>query len=49
MSIINQFRKLMTLDADMNTADIESRFEQIAKMLFEGFAIQKDKTKYLFK
>ena len=39
----------MTLDADMNTADIERRFEQIAKMLFEGFAIQKDKTKYLFK
>ena len=39
----------MTLDADMNTSDIEERFEQIAKMLFERFAVQKGETKYLFK
>lgn len=25
----------MTLDANMNTSDIEERFEQIAKVLFE--------------
>ena len=41
MNQIEQLRALMTLDADMNTSDIERRFEQIAKMLFEYFAIQK--------
>ncbi|MBO4840357.1 MAG: hypothetical protein J5524_04575 [Bacteroidaceae bacterium] len=49
MNQIEQLRALMTLDADMNTSDIERRFEQIAKMLFEYFAIQKGETKYLFK
>ena len=49
MSITTQLRKLMTLDANMNTNDIEERFEQIAKMLFESFAIQKGEKKYLFK
>lgn len=44
-----QLRDLMTLDANMNTSDIESRFEQIAKMLFEGFVVQKEEKKYLFK
>jgi len=39
----------MTLDADINTSEIELRFEQIAKMLFESFAIQKGEKKYLFK
>lgn len=39
----------MTLDADINTPEIELRFEQIAKMLFESFAIQKGETMYLFK
>ena len=39
----------MTLDANMNTNDIEDRFEQIAKMLFESFAIQKGESTYLFK
>lgn len=43
----SQLLELMTFDA--NTSDIESRFEQIAKMLFESFAIQKGGTKYLFK
>lgn len=49
MSITTQLRKRMTLDANMNTNDIEDRFEQIAKMLFESFAIQKGEKKYLFK
>lgn len=37
----NNLFKLMTLDANMNTSGIEERFEQIAKMLFESFAIQR--------
>ena len=49
MSITTQLRKRMTLDANMNTSDIEERFEQIAKVLFECFAIQKGETMYLFK
>ena len=49
MNKIDDFRRLMTLDANMNTNDIEDRFEQIAKMLFESFAIQKGEKKYLFK
>lgn len=44
MSITTQLRKRMTLDANMNISDIEERFEQIAKVLFECFAIQKGKT-----
>ena len=49
IQMIEQLRQLMTLDANMNTSDIEERFEQIAKMLFESFAIQKGEKKYLFK
>jgi len=49
MNNTNQLRQLMTLDADINTPEIELRFEQIAKMLFESFAIQKGEKKYLFK
>ena len=49
MSTITQLRELMTLDADINNPEIELRFEQIAKMLFEKFAIQKGNTIYLFK
>ena len=49
MQMIEQLRPLMTLDANMNTSDIEERFEQIAKMLFESFAIQKGEMVYLFK
>lgn len=45
----NNLFKLMTLDATMKTSDIEERFEKIAKMLFESFAIQKGEKKYLFK
>jgi hypothetical protein len=39
----------MTFDANINATGIEERFEQIAKMLFESFAIQKGEKKYLFK
>ena len=49
MNNTDQLRQLMTLDADINTPEIELRFEQIAKMLFESFAIQKGETVYLFK
>lgn len=49
MNNTDQLRQLMTLDADINTPEIELRFEQIAKMLFESFAIQKGETIYLFK
>lgn len=49
MNNTDQLRQLMTLDADINTLEIELRFEQIAKMLFENFAIQKGETVYLFK
>ena len=49
MNNTDQLRQLMTLDANMNTNDIEDRFEQIAMMLFESFAIQKGEKKYLFK
>ena len=49
MNNTEQLRQLMTLDANINTTDIEERFERIAKMLFESFAIQKGEKKYLFK
>ena len=49
IQMIEQLRQLMTLDANMNTSDIEERFEQIAKMLFSCFAIQKGNIIYLFK
>ena len=49
MNNIDQLRQLMTLDANINTTGIEERFEKIAKMLFESFAIQKGEKKYLFK
>ena len=49
MNNADQLRQLMTLDADINTSEIELRFEQIAKMLFEKFAIQKGEMVYLFK
>ena len=49
MNNIDQLRQLMTLDANINTTGIEERFEKIAKMLFESFAIQKGEKKFLFK
>lgn len=49
MGKTEELRKMMSLDASMKTADIEARFEQIAQLLFERFAIQKDGKTYLFK
>ena len=49
MNNTDQLRQLMTLGANINAIGIEERFEQIAKMLFESFAIQKGEKKYLFK
>lgn len=39
----------MILEACTNATGIEERFVQIAKMLFESFAIQKGETRYFFK
>ena len=49
MRNIDHLHNLMTLDANMKSSDIEARFNQIAKKLFENFAIQKGNTTYLFK
>ena len=49
MNNVCQLQQLMTLDTGMNTAEIELRFEKIAEMLFNCFAIQKGNTIYLFK
>ena len=49
MRNIDHFHNLMTLDANMKSSDIEARFNQISKKLFENFAIQKGNTTYLFK
>ena len=49
MMITTKFKELMSLNGEMNAAEIESRFTQIAKLLFENFAIQKGEKIYLFK
>ena len=38
--MITKLKELMSLNAEMNATEIESRFTQIAKLLFENFAIQ---------
>ena len=40
MMMITKLKELMSLNGEMNAAEIESRFTQIAKLLFENFAIQ---------
>lgn len=47
--MITKLKELMSLNGEMNAAEIESRFTQIAKLLFEDFAIQKGEKIYLFK
>ena len=47
--MITKLKELMSLNGEMNAAEIESRFTQIAKLLFENFAIQKGEKIYLFK
>lgn len=49
MMITTKFKELMSLNGEMNAAEIESRFTQIAKLLFENFAIQKGEKIYLLK
>ena len=49
MNKINELKELMTLNANMNTLEIERRFEQIAQMLFSKFAIKKGEFIYQFK
>lgn len=49
MSMIDKLKELMTLNANMNTFEIESRFEHIAQILFSKFAIKKSKKIYQFK
>ncbi len=39
----------MSLNAEMSSAEIKLRFTQIARLLFENFAIQKGEKIYLFK
>ena len=41
MSEIDKLKELMTLNANMNTLEIESRFEHIAQILFSKFAVKK--------
>lgn len=47
--MITKLKELMSLNAEMSAAEIESQFTQIAKLLFENFAIQKGEKIYLFK
>lgn len=47
MMITTKFKELMSLNGEMNAAEIESRFTQIAKLLFENFAIQKGEKIFL--
>ena len=49
MMMITKLKELMSLNGEMNAAEIESRFTQIAKLLFENFAIQKGEKIYLLK
>ena len=49
MMITTKFKELMSLNGEMNAAEIESRFTQIAKLLFENFAIQKGRKNLSFK
>lgn len=49
MNNIQEISKLMTLNADANTSEIEEHFKQIARMLFERFAIKQGETLYNFK
>lgn len=49
MMITTKFKELMSLNGEMNAAEIESRFTQIAKLLFENFAIQREKKSIFLK
>lgn len=47
--MITKLKDLMSLNAEISAEEIESRFTQIAKLLFENFSIQKGEKIYLFK
>ncbi len=47
--MLAELKELMALNADMDTAEIEKRFEEIAQLLFENFAIRQGDKFYLFK
>ncbi len=49
MNNTEKLRELMTLDGSMNISDIEVRFSEIAKLLFNKFAIKQGEKTYLFK
>lgn len=49
MNKTDKLRSLMAFNAEMTSTEIELRYEQIAKILFENFAIQKGEELYLFK
>lgn len=49
MSATDKLKGLMTLSPEIETFEIEERFGQIARLLFEKFAIRKGNEIYLFK
>ena len=49
MNKTDKLKDLMTFNADLDSEEIENRFQQIAKMLFANFAINKGEDIYLFK
>jgi hypothetical protein len=49
MNNIETLRELMKLDARVNESGVEKRFEKIAMLLFNNFAIQQGEKIYLFK
>lgn len=49
MSNTEHLRTLMSITPEMDTILLEERFEQIASMLFNNFAIQSDNKLFLFK
>ena len=49
MSEIDKLKELMTLNANMNTLEIESRFDHIAQILFSKFAVKKGGQIFMFK
>ena len=49
MSEIDKLKELMTLNANMNTLEIQSRFENIAQILFSKIAVKKGGQKFQLK
>lgn len=45
--MITKLKDLMSLNAEISAEEIESRFTQIAKLLFENFRYKREK-KYIF-